>query len=62
MPKVFENKRLRRDEVTEGGEGCITLYSSSSVIRVITSRKMKLAAHLARMGETTRKTKTEVGE
>jgi hypothetical protein len=60
----------------EGGENCITrnLYSSPSIIRIIRSRRMTWAVHVARMGgeeerlyvvggkargkEATRKTKT----
>jgi hypothetical protein len=59
---VFENKVLRRifgpkrDEVTGGwrkmrNEELRDLYSSPSIIRIIKSRKMRLAGHVARMGE-----------
>jgi hypothetical protein len=59
---VFENRVLRRifgpkrDEVT--GEWRILhnkelndLYSSPNIIRVIKSRRMRWAGHVARMGE-----------
>jgi hypothetical protein len=59
---VFENRVLRRifgpkkDEVT--GEWrklhideLRDLYSSPSIIRVMKSRRMRLAGHVARMGE-----------
>jgi hypothetical protein len=60
--RVFENKVLRRifgpkrDEVTEGwrklhNEYLRDLYSSSSIIRIIKSRRMRWARHVARMGE-----------
>jgi hypothetical protein len=60
--KVFENRVLRRifgpkrDEVTGGwrklhNEELHGLYSSSSIVRVIKSRRMRLAGHVARMGE-----------
>jgi hypothetical protein len=56
---VFENGVLRgpkRDEVTGGwrkqhNEGLHNLYSSPSVIRMIKSRRMKGAGHVARTGE-----------
>jgi hypothetical protein len=59
---VFENGVLRRifgpkrDEVTGRGrklhnEEIHNLYSSSSIIRVIESRGIRLAGHVARMGE-----------
>jgi len=60
--KVFENRVLRRifgpkrDEVT--GEwrklhnlGRNILYSSPNIVRVIKSRRMRWAGHVARMGE-----------
>jgi hypothetical protein len=60
--RVFENRVLRRifgskrDEVT--GEWRILhnkelrdLYSSPSIIRIMKSRRMRLAGHVARMGE-----------
>jgi hypothetical protein len=60
--RVFENRVLRRifgpkrDEVTgkwrklHNGE-LHYLYSSSDIIRQIKSRRMRLAGHVARMGE-----------
>jgi hypothetical protein len=60
--KVFQNKVLRRifgpkrDEVTGGwrklhNEELHDLYSSPSIIRIIKSRSMRWAGHVARMGE-----------
>jgi hypothetical protein len=58
---VFENKVLRilgskRDGVTGGwrklrNEELHNLYYSPSIIRVIKSRRMRRAGHVARMGE-----------
>jgi transcription termination factor 2 len=59
---VFENRVLRRifgpkrDEVTEGwrklhNEELRDLYSSPSIIRIIKSRRMRWAGHVARMEE-----------
>jgi hypothetical protein len=59
---VFENKVLRRifgpkrDELTAGwrklhNEDLRDLYSSPSIIRIIKSRRMRWAGHVARMGE-----------
>jgi hypothetical protein len=59
---VFENRMLRRifgpkrDEGTEGwrklhNEELRNLYSSPSIIRIIKSRRMRLAGYVARMGE-----------
>jgi hypothetical protein len=59
---VFENRVLRRitgpkrDEVTGGwrklhNEELHNLYSSPSIIRIIKSRRMRWAGHVARMGE-----------
>jgi len=60
--RVFENMVLRRifgprrDEVTgewrrlHNGE-LNDLYSSPNIVRVIKSRRMRLAGHVARMGE-----------
>jgi hypothetical protein len=61
-PRVFKNNLLRRifglkrDEVTGGwiklhNEGLHGLYSSPSIIRIIKSRRMRWAEHVARMGE-----------
>jgi hypothetical protein len=46
----------KRDEVTEGwrkqhNEELHNLYSSPSIIKMIKSRMMKWAGHVARMGE-----------
>jgi hypothetical protein len=60
--RVFENRVLRRmfqpkrDEVTGAwrklhNEEFYNLYSSPSVIRMIKSRRMRWARHVARMGE-----------
>jgi hypothetical protein len=59
---VFENKMLRRvfgpkrDEVTGGwrklhNEELHDLYSLPSIIRIIKSRRMSWAGHVAQMGE-----------
>jgi hypothetical protein len=59
---LFENKVLRsifgpkRDEVTGGwrklhNEALHDLYSSTSIIRIIKSRRMRWAWRVARMGE-----------
>jgi hypothetical protein len=59
--RVFENRVLRRifgpkrDEVTGGwrklhNEELHNLYSSPSIIRMIKSRRMSWAGHVARMG------------
>jgi hypothetical protein len=61
-PRVFENKVLRRifepkrDEVTGRwrnlhNEDLRDSYSSPNIIRIIKSRKMRWAGHVARMGE-----------
>jgi hypothetical protein len=60
--RVFENRVLRgilgpkRDEVTGEwrklhNEELRDLYSSTSIIRIIKSRRMRWAGHVARMGE-----------
>jgi hypothetical protein len=60
--RVFENRVLRRifglkrDEVTGKwrklhNEELRDLYSSPSIIRIIKSRRMRWASHVARMGE-----------
>ena len=60
--RVLENKVLRRifgprrDEVTGDwrrlrNKELNDLYSSPNIVRVIKSRKMRWAAHVARMGE-----------
>jgi hypothetical protein len=59
--RVFENRVLRifgpkRDEVTRGwrklhNEERHKLYSSPSIIRIITTRRLRWAGHVARMGE-----------
>jgi hypothetical protein len=60
--RVFENRALRRifglkkDRVTAGWRqirnvGLNDLYSSPNTIRVIKSRRMKWAWHVARVGE-----------
>jgi hypothetical protein len=71
--KVFENKVLRRifgpkrAEVT-GGWGQLhneeprDLYSSPSIIRIIKSRGMRWAGHLAQMGEKRNSYKLLVGK
>jgi hypothetical protein len=59
--RMFENKVLRRifgqkrDEVTGGwrqlhNEELHDLYSSPNIIRMIKSRRMRWAGHVARMG------------
>jgi hypothetical protein len=59
---VFENRVLRRmfgpkmDKVTGGwrklrNDELHDLYSSPSIIRIIKSRRMRLAGHVARMEE-----------
>jgi hypothetical protein len=60
--KVFENRVLRRifgpkrDEVTREwrklhNEELNGLYSLANIVRLIKSRRMKWAGHVARMGE-----------
>jgi hypothetical protein len=59
--RVFENGALRRtfgpkgDEVTGGwrklrNEKLHNLYSTTNLFRMMTSRKMELVRHVARMG------------
>jgi hypothetical protein len=59
--RVFENKVLirlfgpKRDEETGGwrklhNEELHNLYSSSNIIRIIQSRRMRWVGHVARMG------------
>jgi len=59
---VFENRVLRRifgpkkDEVTRAwrklhNEELNDLYSTPNIVRVIKSRRMRWAGHVARMGE-----------
>jgi hypothetical protein len=70
---VFENRVLRRifgpkrDEVTGEwrklhNEEVRDLYSSSSIIRIIKSRRMRWAGHVARMGEKTNAYRLLVGK
>jgi hypothetical protein len=70
--RVFENRVLRRifgpkrDEETGGwgklhNEGLHNLYSSPSIIRIIKSRRMRWAGHVARMGETRNAYRISVG-
>jgi hypothetical protein len=42
---------LKKGEVTGGWRKLHNLYSSPSIIRMIKSRRMRRAGHLARMGE-----------
>jgi len=60
--RVFENRMLRRVFGLKGDELTIErrklhseelndLYLSRNIVRVIKSRRMKLAVHVARMGE-----------
>jgi hypothetical protein len=58
MLRIFGPKR---DEVTGGwrklnNEELHNLYSSPSIIRMIKSRRMRWAGHVARMGEKRNKT------
>jgi hypothetical protein len=59
--RVFENRVLRRisEQMRDGGtrgwrqlynEKVHDLYSSPSIIRIIKSRRMRWAGHVARMG------------
>jgi hypothetical protein len=55
---VFENRVLRRifgqkrDGVAGGWRKLHDLYPSPSIIRIIKSRRIRWAGHVARMGET----------
>jgi hypothetical protein len=55
--RVFENRVLRRifgpkrDEVTGDWRKLNDLYSSPNIVRVIKSRRMRWAGHVARMRE-----------
>jgi hypothetical protein len=54
---VFENRVLRREEVRGRwrrlrNEELHNLYGSPNITGVINSRRMRLAWHVARMGET----------
>jgi len=60
--RVFENRVMRRvfgpkrDEVTEEwrklhNEEVSDLYSLSNIVRVVKSRRMRWARHVARMGQ-----------
>jgi hypothetical protein len=70
---VFENRVLRkifgpkRDEVTgewrkSQNEELRDLYSSPSIIRIIKSKRMRWAGHVARMGEKRNAYKLLVGK
>jgi len=71
--RVFENVVLRRifgprrDEVTEEwrrlhNEELNVLYSSANIVRVIKSRRMRCAGHVARMGEARGRYRVLVGK
>jgi hypothetical protein len=66
--RLFENRVLRRifgpkrDEVTRGWRKVHNLYSSPSIIKVIKSRRMRWAEHVARMGETRNEYRILVGK
>jgi hypothetical protein len=71
--RVFENRVLRRifgprrDEVTGDwrklhNEELHNLYSSPKIIRMIKSRRMRCAGHVARMGETRNAYRIVVGK
>jgi hypothetical protein len=70
---VFENRVLRRifgpkrDEMLGGWRKLHTeelraLYSSPSIIRIIKSRRMRWAVHMARMGEKRNAYRLSVGK
>jgi hypothetical protein len=54
---VFENKMLRRifgpkrDEMVGDWRKLHNLYSSPNIIRMMKSRRKRLAGHIARIGE-----------
>jgi hypothetical protein len=59
--------QTKRDEVTGGwrklhNEELHNLYSSPSIIKIIKPRKMRLAGHVARMGEKRNAYKILVGK
>jgi hypothetical protein len=71
--RVFENRVLRRifgpkrDEVTEEwrklhSEELHNLYSYPDIIRLVKSRRMRWAGHVARMGEERKMYKVLVGK
>jgi hypothetical protein len=71
--RVFENRVLRRifwpkrDESTEEGKRLhnkelYALHSSPNIIRVIKSRRLRWAGHVARMGERRGAYRTLVGK
>jgi hypothetical protein len=70
---VFENRVLRkifglkRDRVTRGwrklhNEELRDFYSSPSIMRIIKSRRMRWAGHVARMGEKRNVTRLLIGK
>jgi hypothetical protein len=71
--RVFENKVLRRifgpkrNDVTGEwrrlyNKELYTLYSSPNIIRVIKSRRLRWAGHVARMGDSRRSYRALVGK
>jgi hypothetical protein len=71
--RVFENRALRRifgpkrDEVTGEWKKVLNeelrdLFSSPSIIRMITLRRMRWAVHVARMGEKRNSSRLLVGK
>jgi hypothetical protein len=70
---VFENRVLRRifgpkrDDVTGDwrklhNDGLHNLYSSPNIIRMIKSRRMRWAGHVAQMGETRNESRILMGK
>jgi hypothetical protein len=64
LMRIFE---LKRDEVTGGwkklhNKELHSLYSSPSIIRMIKSRRMEWAGHIARMGEKRNAYRISVGK